>query len=215
MSDRHTVDSITSDQLDQLQDALDGAYCERAHLVALLAAMTEGAVIAPAVDVDEPGWQIAYLNIGGSQASWHIAPRDAGLFRGVDHVAIDDPRAQWDGHTTDEKYARIRNHTRVREMNRRLQRMRRRPEQAGVCCSAAFLLGSLHGPHEWQPQPGMDLVHCPGGQGEQAAADGAEPPVHIGGKANAENCPACRGTNPPYPFLCPGPDTAAVSAREA
>lgn len=22
---------------------------------------------------------------------------------------------------------------------------------------------------------------------------------------NAEDCPACSGTNPPYPFLCPGP----------
>jgi hypothetical protein len=29
-------------------------------------------------------------------------------------------------------------------------------------------------------------------------------PEHIGGQANAEDCPACHGTNPPYPFLCPG-----------
>ncbi|WP_275558561.1 hypothetical protein [Streptomyces sp. 5-6(2022)] len=29
---------------------------------------------------------------------------------------------------------------------------------------------------------------------------------HIGG--NAEDCPGCAGTNPPYPFLCPGPDEA-------
>ncbi|MEU7293347.1 hypothetical protein AB0A76_09105 [Streptomyces exfoliatus] len=28
------------------------------------------------------------------------------------------------------------------------------------------------------------------------------PPVHVGG--NAEDCPACTGTNPPYPFICPG-----------
>jgi hypothetical protein len=33
-----------------------------------------------------------------------------------------------------------------------------------------------------------------------------EPPVHIGGGANAEDCPACTGTNPDYPFICPGPD---------
>lgn len=33
------------------------------------------------------------------------------------------------------------------------------------------------------------------------------PAQHIGNGANAEDCPACRGTNPPYPFLCPGPDT--------
>jgi hypothetical protein len=41
---------------------------------------------------------------------------------------------------------------------------------------------------------------------ERQAAD-AE---HVGGGANAEDCPACSGTNPPYPFLCPGP---AVSGR--
>jgi hypothetical protein len=29
--------------------------------------------------------------------------------------------------------------------------------------------------------------------------------VHLGGGANAEDCPACHGTNPPYPFICPGP----------
>jgi hypothetical protein len=33
------------------------------------------------------------------------------------------------------------------------------------------------------------------------------PPQHIGGGANAEDCPACHGTNPPYPFICPGPPT--------
>jgi hypothetical protein len=33
-----------------------------------------------------------------------------------------------------------------------------------------------------------------------------EPLVHIGGRANAEDCPACTGTNPDYPFICPGPD---------
>jgi hypothetical protein len=35
----------------------------------------------------------------------------------------------------------------------------------------------------------------------------AEPLVHVGG--NAEDCPACAGTNPDYPFICPGPDKGA------
>jgi hypothetical protein len=39
-----------------------------------------------------------------------------------------------------------------------------------------------------------------------AWALGAPRPTHIGG--NAEDCPACHGTNPNYPFICPGPDTA-------
>lgn len=85
----------------------DGAYRERAHLVALLAATTDGAVITYARDVDEPGWQIAYLTIGGRQASWHISPRDADLFAHVERVDVEDPRARWNGHTTEEKYAGI------------------------------------------------------------------------------------------------------------
>lgn len=31
---------------------------------------------------------------------------------------------------------------------------------------------------------------------------------HIGG--NAEDCPGCHGTNPPYPFICPGPGDRAA-----
>jgi len=85
----------------------DGAYRERAHLVALLAALTDEAVISYARDVEEPGWQIIYLTLGGHQASWHISPRDADLFTHVERVDVEDPRAQWDGHTTEEKYERI------------------------------------------------------------------------------------------------------------
>jgi len=111
---RTRLDDLASDQLDTLHVRAetaelerDGAYRERAHLVALLAAMTPGAVIAPALDVDEPGWQIAYLTIGGRQCSWHISPRDVEFFAHVEHVQADDLRAQWDGHTTDEKYEHI------------------------------------------------------------------------------------------------------------
>jgi hypothetical protein len=96
----------------------DGAYRERAHLVALLAALTPGAVITYATDVDEPGWQIVYLNIGGHQASWHISPRDADLFQHVERVEHDDPRGHWDGHTTEEKYAAIAAHTAEQHRNR-------------------------------------------------------------------------------------------------
>jgi hypothetical protein len=106
VNDRPTASTINDQQLDELHDALDGAYRERAQLLALLAAL-HPSVIAPAPDVDEPGWQILYLRIGGRQASWHIAPRDAELYAHVEHVPTDDRRAQWDGHSTEEKYAHI------------------------------------------------------------------------------------------------------------
>ncbi|MFD7428434.1 hypothetical protein ACFV6Z_15500 [Streptomyces sp. NPDC059818] len=38
----------------------------------------------------------------------------------------------------------------------------------------------------------------------------AEPPVHLAKGTNAEDCPACKGTNPDYPFLCPGPNPVAA-----
>jgi hypothetical protein len=101
----------TPDEISEpCEQLLDAAYRERAHLVAWLAAKYTS-VIAPAPDVDEPGWQIVYLTADGCQMSWHISPRDADLFALVPHVPADDPRAQWDGHTADQKYARIRSHT--------------------------------------------------------------------------------------------------------
>lgn len=93
------------------EQQLDAAYRERAHLVAWLAAVYPS-VITPAPDVDEPGWQIVYLAVWGRQMSWHISPRDADLFAHVERVEPGDLRAQWDGHTTDQKYDRIRQHVR-------------------------------------------------------------------------------------------------------
>nr|BFD90701.1 hypothetical protein KitaXyl93_20610 [Kitasatospora sp. Xyl93] len=107
------LDQLTrqrDEALQQLRDterARDGAYRERAHLVAWLAALYP-AVLVPAPDVEEDGWCIAYLRVGDHQLSWHIAPTDAGLFDHVERVSLDDARAQWDGHTTEQKYETIR-----------------------------------------------------------------------------------------------------------
>lgn len=112
----------------------DGAYRERAHLVALLVALTPGAVITYATDIEEPGWQIVYLNIGGRQASWHISPRDADLFEHVERVENDDPRGHWDGHTTEEKYAAIVGHT--VELMERCGPECSEMHRGGFCCEA-------------------------------------------------------------------------------
>lgn len=92
----------------------DGAYRERAQLLAWLAALHPATtVITQSPDVDEDGWQLLYLVAGGWQMSWHIHPRDAELFRHVTVVDVTDPRAQWDGHGTVQKYERIHNHVRL------------------------------------------------------------------------------------------------------
>ncbi|MFJ2174364.1 hypothetical protein ACIOHE_15800 [Streptomyces sp. NPDC087851] len=114
----------------RLAEERDGAYRERAHLVAWIAAL-HPAVIAPAPDVDEDGWQIVYITVGDWQMSWHISPRDAALFKDIEHVRADDPRALWDGHTTEAKYVRIRQHTRVVHINRRLQSRRNKHAETG------------------------------------------------------------------------------------
>ncbi|MFC8676735.1 hypothetical protein ACFUEN_29120 [Streptomyces griseorubiginosus] len=100
--------NATLQQLRQTEAERDGAYRERARLVALaVGGLAEQVVVAPAPDIAEPGWQIIYATLHGRQCSWHIAPRDAGLFSHFDHVPVDDPRAQWDGHTTEEKYEHL------------------------------------------------------------------------------------------------------------
>lgn len=102
---------------DRLTAERDVAYAERARLVAWLAAL-HPSVITPAPDIDEPGWKLVYIDTPLGQLSWHIAPRDTPLFWLVEHVKTDDPRARWDGHTTEEKYQRISGLTEARGFRR-------------------------------------------------------------------------------------------------
>jgi hypothetical protein len=152
--DDHLADAVLAVRdhaMQQLRAERDGAYRERAHLIALLATMTEGAVIAPAPDIDEPDWQIAYLTLGGWQCSWHIAPSDAALFARVEHVPADDPRAQWDGHTTDVKYRRIRTHTSVLALRLTDEEHDEREAQANLDALAPLRV-YVSGPYSADPE---------------------------------------------------------------
>ncbi|MFE2045708.1 hypothetical protein ACFXAZ_33295 [Streptomyces sp. NPDC059477] len=92
----------------------DGAYRERAQLLAWLTALHPStAVITPARDLSEAGWALLYVVAGGWQMSWHIAPTDVRFFEHVTAVGPEDSRAQWDGHGSDEKYERLRHHVRL------------------------------------------------------------------------------------------------------
>lgn len=81
-------------------DALNAAYRERAHLVALLAAVYPS-LWTPGED--DPDWRIVFIELPTGQASWHVAPDDWGLFAGVPAGLV----GAWDGHSTEEKYRRI------------------------------------------------------------------------------------------------------------
>lgn len=88
-----------------LREALDAAYRERNALVAALLRVggyPAEVVMAP----DTEGWWIVYAETPAGQVSWHISPDDMDLFRDWP-VAFGSRPSPWDGHTTDEKYARL------------------------------------------------------------------------------------------------------------
>jgi hypothetical protein len=85
-------------------------YRERAHLVAFLTTLYPS--VGAYNDPDEPDYMVVYVETPVGQMAWHIHPDDADLFDGLqiveDHV--------WDGHTTEEKYRKLRNFTALRRM---------------------------------------------------------------------------------------------------
>lgn len=89
---------------EQAEAERDGVYRERAHLVAYLAALHPSHI--GHTDPDAPDWSVVIVETPGGQLSWHIAERDTDLF---EHVRTTDRVCRgWDGHTTDEKYERLR-----------------------------------------------------------------------------------------------------------
>ncbi|MFI0900578.1 hypothetical protein [Streptomyces sp. NPDC020983] len=91
---------------DQLQQQLTAVYRERAHLVAHLASLYPSTMVEDPQDID---WRIVYLDTPVGQWSWHISVDDIDLFAHVPAGA-----AEWDGHTTAEKYQRMRELTELR-----------------------------------------------------------------------------------------------------
>lgn len=83
--------------------ALDAAYRERAHLVALLAAWRASHIGYN--DPAAPDWAVVTIELPTGQACWHIAPADLDLFSHVRPTPRNAPG--WDGHDTDEKYRRV------------------------------------------------------------------------------------------------------------
>ncbi|MGA5764488.1 hypothetical protein [Nonomuraea bangladeshensis] len=83
-----------------------GVYTERAHLIAYLATQYPAEIAYN--DPSEPDWPVIYFTTVYGQLSWHLAPADLWLFPHVPVVGPGDDIPQWDGHTTPEKYERLR-----------------------------------------------------------------------------------------------------------
>lgn len=90
-------------RVEALETAKDGAYRERDQLVAVLTKVFP-AHMALHTDPDwEDEWRhIICVHLPTGQATWHIHDSEQPLFAHLGQTAD-----HWDGHTTDEKYARL------------------------------------------------------------------------------------------------------------
>jgi hypothetical protein len=97
-------DKEKRDEIAGLTKTKDGAYHERNMLVAALSKVFPSSLEKHIGDDWDPGWGwVVFIDLPTSQVSWHIHDSELPLF---DHL----PRLQgrtWDGHTTEEKYARL------------------------------------------------------------------------------------------------------------
>lgn len=98
-------------KLDAVAELKNSAYHERNILVAALSKVYPAhTALHPADDKDwEPDWRtIICVHLPTGQATWHVHDSEVNLF---DHLPIDNCAVScpgWDGHTTDEKYQRVR-----------------------------------------------------------------------------------------------------------
>jgi hypothetical protein len=84
--------------------AKDAGYRERNALVVLLASIFPAGVKRTAIEGWSPEWHgCVYIDLPNGQASWHYHDSEAELFA---HLPPYD--GEWDGHTTEQKYERIR-----------------------------------------------------------------------------------------------------------
>ena len=104
--DEADMTRLAIEQRDEARAERDKAYRERAALVAYLSAVYPSVMLTDSAD---PDWPIVFVSTPSGQMSWHIAATDTDLFQHVPATTC----PTWDGHTTDEKYQRLRELTRT------------------------------------------------------------------------------------------------------
>lgn len=92
--------------LTEQREAKDAAYCERDMLVALLSKLWPAHLSRHEGEWEDDWRNIVCVHTPMGQAAWHVHDSEMPLFAHLS-LAPDD----WDGHTTDEKYARLENVT--------------------------------------------------------------------------------------------------------
>lgn len=87
---------------------LNSLYAERNLCVSLLCKMALALGLSCGIGIDEaepdPLWKhVAFIDLPSGQVSWHVHSDELPNFRGVPLYS-----RPYDGHSTDEKYARVR-----------------------------------------------------------------------------------------------------------
>lgn len=88
----------------QLKEQRDEVYRERSHLIAHLASLYPSHI--GYTDPTTPDLAVVIIKTPAGQMSWHITPRDMALFEHVPRTV--SGASDWDGHTTKQKYERLR-----------------------------------------------------------------------------------------------------------
>ena len=92
-----------ADEIERLREASNSAYAERNKLVALLATLFPSGTKRTAIEGWDECWHgCVYIDFPWGQASWHYHDDDAYLFDALPHY-----HAEWNGHTTGDKYEAI------------------------------------------------------------------------------------------------------------
>lgn len=87
----------------ELRQRKDEAYRERNQVVAALAAMFPSGIARTDIPDWDPEWHgCVYIDLPTGQVSWHYHDSQAKLFEHLPPYTKD-----WDGHTTEVKYARL------------------------------------------------------------------------------------------------------------
>ena len=88
----------------------NNAYKERNQLVALLSTVSPSGKAKTAIDGWDEAWHgCVYIDFSWGQASWHYHTDDEWMFEHLPPYT-----KQWDGHTTEAKYAAIAKYIRAR-----------------------------------------------------------------------------------------------------
>lgn len=144
MTIRHTVDTITSDALDALYEQLEAA--EESETQRQLATAREALTSATTRAARA---EAALREVLDLLAPVVISGRTA-FYQATEHPVAPDDYQRWRVALDGEQPAPAPAATQATE------------PAVIVGCSARALRRDIHAPHDWELQPGMDPVHCPG-----------------------------------------------------